>query len=66
MEEDNMLKPLECRDIAKMFSNYDEDKLVQVIKKKIKQGKLYKDIMEKVKRSTTIADEYGLIHIHRR
>ena len=48
-----------------MFSNYDEDKLVQVIKK-IKQGKLYKDIMEKVKRSTTIADEYGLIHIHRR
>lgn len=31
-----------------------------------KKGKLYKDIFKEVKRSTTIVDEYGLAHIHKR
>lgn len=41
------------REIAKLFPQYDEDKLIKVIKK-MRQGKLYVNIMEEAKRSTTI------------
>ena len=58
------------REIAKYFPKYDEKKLIQVIKK-MRQGKLYRPILEEVKGSTTIAyeprDENGfiiLVHKH--
>lgn len=43
------------REIAKMFPQYDEDRLIKVIKK-MRQGKLYKSIMNEVECSTTIDD----------
>lgn len=52
-------------EIADMFDQYDRCKLIQVIKK-MKQGKLYKEILKEAKRSTTIVDEHGFIHVHRR
>ena len=44
------------KEIAKMFPQYDQKKLIQVIKK-MRQGKLYRSILEEVERSTTIIDE---------
>lgn len=45
-----------CREIAKMFPQYNENKLRNVIKK-MKQGKLYTSIMKEVEGSTTIDDD---------
>ena len=45
-----------CREIAKMFPQYDEIKLRNVAKK-MKQGKLYKSIMKEVESSTTIDED---------
>ena len=51
--------------IVNRFPKYDSKKLKNIVKK-MKQGKLYKDIFKEVKRSTTIVNEYGLVHIHKR
>lgn len=58
------------REIAKYFPKYDQKRLIQVIKK-MRQGKLYRPILEEVKGSTTIAnepkDENGfIILVHKR
>lgn len=58
------------REIAEFFPKYDQKKLIHVIKK-MRQGKLYRPIIEEVKGSTTIAneprDEDGfIILVHKR
>ena len=58
-------KKKSSKEIANKFPQYDQKKLINVIKK-IRQEKIYKDLIEEVKRSTTIVDKYGLVHIHRR
>lgn len=44
------------REIAKKFPQYDEHRLINVIKK-MREGKLYIRFMEEAKRSTTIGDQ---------
>lgn len=60
-----------CREIAKKFKKYNEKRTIQVLKK-MKQGKLYKSIMDEVRSSTTITnsdhirDDDGFIILRRK
>lgn len=48
---------LTSRKVASYFPEYEQKKLINVVKK-IRQRKLYKDIIDEVERSTTISDDY--------